>query len=233
MQLRRVLVALMVLAVWFTTPGCAPVPMEGAPELALVEAMAMFEPEIPEHQELTARRRQQAITLGQQVREWEANERMSELSPQQRRLVRQHQSLRQQELDRVGDLVPPAYRQMVVDVAHRFGLDPRLVAAIGTVESQWRPHARGASGDSGLMQIIPPTAAWISRRMGLAAYDLYDPLTNLTMGSWYLQALHKEHGSWDRALAAYNGGPRAASRGSQHPYVRRVMGIYHRQGSYE
>jgi len=56
----------------------------------------------------------------------------------------------------------------------------------------------------------------------MAEYDLFDPYTNLTMGIWYLHVLYDEYGSWDNALAAYNGGPTHAAMGASHPYVRRV-----------
>ncbi len=193
--------------------------------------MGLFEPQIPEYPLLVARRHEQAVARGERVRQWEAAELAYDLSGEKRRQVRQERTTRRQALARVADLVPVGYRQFVLDVASRYDLDPRLIAAVGTVESQWYARARGTSGDSGLMQIIPATAAWISRRMGLSDYDLYDPLTNLSMGAWYLQALQREHGSWDRALAAYNGGPKAAVLGSRHPYVRRVRSVYDRQGS--
>ncbi len=67
--------------------------------------------------------------------------------------------------------------------------------------------------------------------MGLEEYDLYDPVTNLNMGAWYLHVLYLEYGDWTRALAAYNGGPLAAPKAADHPYPPLVMRVYHREHS--
>ena len=201
-RLRRVLVALMVSLVWIASPGCEPRSVEGAPEPAAAKPVAVIEPQIPEFDLLISRRRQDAIERASRVRRWEAEVLAHEPQHMQRRLVHREYLLRRSRLDQVSDLVPPGYRLLVLDVASRFGVDPRLLAAVGTVESQWFARARGRDGDSGLLQILPSTAAWIAGRMGLVDYDLYDPLTILSMGAWYLQALRSKHGSWDRALAA-------------------------------
>lgn len=144
---------------------------------------------------------------------------------------RQEAARKQQVARQIADLVPEKYQMTVVDVAERFDVDPRLVAAIGLVESRWYARALGTHGDSGLMQILPDTAAWIAEHMGLSSYDIYDPVTNLSMGTWYLRTLYDEYGSWDMALAAYNGGPRGAPLGAEHPYTRRVMSVYRQQGT--
>ena len=147
------------------------------------------------------------------------------------RTIRQEVARREAEQRQIADLVPEQYQHLVIDVADRFDLDPRLLAAVGSVESQWYARATGSHGDSGLMQIIPSTANWIAGKMGFETYDIFDPTTNLTMGAWYLRTLYTEYGTWGASLAAYNGGPRAAGAGDAHPYARRVLGAYHRQGS--
>jgi len=126
----------------------------------------------------------------------------------------------------IEDLVPEAFRPMLLATAERFGIDPRMVAAVIVVESEWIPGAKGKHNDLGLMQIIPDTARWIANSLGMGEYDLFDAQTNLTMGTWYLKILFKEYGNWPQALAAYNGGPRAADLGADHPYTKRVMRVY-------
>lgn len=230
-QLLRVLVALTVVMVWFTSPGSEPRLVEGAP-LPELPSVTIAEPEIPEQELLLARRRQEAIDRSSRIQRWEAEQYLQEATAAHRKRVNQEQGERRQQLAQVADLVPPGYRRLVLDVASEYGVEPRLIAAVATVESRWRPTALGAHGDSGIMQIIPSTATWIARRMELSAYDIFDPQTNLMMGAWYLKTLREEYGSWDKALAAYNGGPRAAGLGAEHPYVGRVMHVYQRQGSY-
>lgn len=184
------------------------------------------EPKLPEQELLVANRRQMAMARSQQAAAWSAAEVAHDLAGEQTEQVRRSEAQRRQQLDRIADLVPPEYQQMVLDLSAQYGVDPRLVAAVGYVESRWNPRTVGSHNDTGLMQILPSTAAWIAGRLGWSEYDLFDPWTNLTMGIWYLQALHGEYGSWEKALAAYNGGPRHAHLGAEHPYVGRVMRAY-------
>lgn len=230
--LQRGLAALVVLTVWCAMPGFVLRLVEGAPRPVTVETpVAVLEPQIPEYDLLISRRRQDSIERASRIKQWGAALQGPEATPEHRKRVYREQAHRREQLRQVADLVPRGYRQYVLDVSSRFEVDPRLVAAVGTVESKWHARALGRHGDSGLMQILPGTAAYIARGMGLADYDLFDPLTNLTMGTWYLDSLRRDYGSWDRALAAYNGGPKGAALGDQHPYVVRVMQVYRRQGS--
>lgn len=132
--------------------------------------------------------------------------------------------------ERIEDLVPEEYMAWVVQAGDRFGVDPRLIASVVTIESQWREHLTGTHGDAGLMQILPETGRGIAREMGLDDYDLYDPKTNLMMGTYYLRSLYKEYKTWPKALAAYNGGPRVANQGVNWPYTQWVLRIYEEGG---
>jgi soluble lytic murein transglycosylase-like protein len=130
-------------------------------------------------------------------------------------------------LQLIDDLAPEQYRMLVVETAHRYQLDPRLIAAVITVETKWDPSAVGAHGELGLMQILPSTGAWLAERNGLSTYDLRDPKTSIELGASYLALLVSEYGTPERALAVYNGGPRAADGWETNIYARKVMAIYH------
>lgn len=132
----------------------------------------------------------------------------------------------QAQTELIADLAPEKYRLLVVTTAERYGVDPRLVAAIITVETRWNPDAVGAHGEQGLMQILPSTGQWLAGVMGLAEYQLSDPATSVEMGTFYLAALIREYGSADVALAVYNGGPRAADGWQGNPYRRKVLAAY-------
>ncbi len=86
-------------------------------------------------------------------------------------------------------------------------LDPALVSSLIRAESRFRPAAVSPRGARGLMQLMPDTAAWIAGQTGTSAPDLFDPETNLRLGTWYLHYLLGRFGRLDRALAAYNAGP--------------------------
>ncbi|MFB5083762.1 lytic transglycosylase domain-containing protein [Symbiobacterium thermophilum] len=221
-RLRRDLMALVVFLFIFALNG-----MQGRLEAAGVpQALGPVEPTIPEHDLMLAQRRAEAARRSASLVAREAEEAAADLTAAQRQLARQADAERRRDLERIADLVPPEFRQMVLDLSAQYGVDPRLVAAVGHVESRWNPRTVGTHNDTGLMQILPGTAQWIASRLGWTEYDLFDPWTNLHMGIWYLQALYREYGSWDKALAAYNGGPRQAHLGADHPYVGRVMRVY-------
>lgn len=126
----------------------------------------------------------------------------------------------------IADLAPADFRMLVIAAANRHRVDPRLVAAVITVETHWDPHAVGGHGELGLMQILPSTGAFLAEERGLAEYDLADMETNLDLGAYYLASLTRAYGDPLKALAAYNGGPRAVENWQTNIYVRKVRKHY-------
>ncbi|MDA8335375.1 MAG: lytic transglycosylase domain-containing protein [Peptococcaceae bacterium] len=110
-------------------------------------------------------------------------------------------------------LFPVAYRSFITRYAGENNLDPRLVAAVIKVESDFRPKAVSRRGALGLMQVMPDTGRWAAGKIGLAEFtpeELYDPPTNIKIGSWYLARLQAMFGRTALALAAYNAGDHKA-----------------------
>jgi soluble lytic murein transglycosylase-like protein len=132
----------------------------------------------------------------------------------------------------IADLAPEEFRSPVVAAASRFGLDPRILAAIITVETEWNPRAVGLHGERGLMQILPSTGEYLARKAGLTEYDLADSATNLALGASYIASLLEEYGDLQTALAAYNGGPTAAEHAADNIYARKVLRKYRAQARY-
>lgn len=229
-RLRRGVVTLAALLLVIMMMGWTPSPTVAAPK-GLIPPLLIQEPQIPEYELVQAERRQAALQRVSRIQSWAAQEAAHELSEEHQAQVQSESAVRQERLEGIADLVPESYRQMVLDVAAQYEVDPRLVAAIGRVESRWNPNVVGTHDDTGLMQILPSTAEWIASKMGIEEYDLFDPLTNVTMGTWYLHVLIQEYGSWDQALAAYNGGPRGALLGADHPYVGLIKRFYDYSGS--
>jgi soluble lytic murein transglycosylase-like protein len=128
----------------------------------------------------------------------------------------------------IADLAPEEYRPLVVRAANAFSVDPRLLAAIVTVETEWDRFAVGSHGELGLMQIMPATGEWLAELAGLKEYDLADPTTSLRLGALYMSALLREYGTPEKALAVYNGGPAAAEHWQTNLYARRVLKHYRR-----
>ena len=125
-----------------------------------------------------------------------------------------------------ADALPPAgkpYAAAIDAAARRAGLDPRVVAAVAWSESGFAAGARSGAGATGLMQLMPATAASLG-------VDPTDPVQSLAGGARYLRAQLDRFGRLDLALAAYNAGPGAVTRHGGIPpydetrtYVRRVL----------
>ena len=120
---------------------------------------------------------------------------------------------------------------LIDQIAHAEGLDPALVHAVITQESNYNPNAVSAAGAVGLMQLMPATAA----DYGLNPAERFDPVKNLRAGMRHLKRLQKLFpGQLDLVLAAYNAGQgHVLKYGRQIPpfketqhYVRRVKGYY-------
>ena len=86
--------------------------------------------------------------------------------------------------------------------------------AVIAVESDFDPKARSWAGATGLMQLMPATAA------GLGVKDATDPVANVDGGARYLrQLLDRFDQDLTRALAAYHAGPGAVERAGGVPRI--------------
>ncbi len=97
------------------------------------------------------------------------------------------------------------YVQMVMEEARKQGVPPALADAVAVVESGYNVMARGTSGEVGLMQIMPATAAQLGFSGSIES--LFVPWTNIHYGVAYLaRAWSLSGGSVCRALMKYRAG---------------------------
>lgn len=139
-----------------------------------------------------------------------------------------------------GDTVPagPSKRthsqqevaRLVADEAIRQGVDPNFALAIAEQESRFRQSARSPVGATGVMQLMPGTAA----ELGVNPYDLRG---NIRGGVKYIKKLQGMFGNrYDLIAAGYNAGPhRQSLRNGRIPnipetqdYVKKVSAYYSR-----
>jgi soluble lytic murein transglycosylase len=99
--------------------------------------------------------------------------------------------------------------------AREHGLDDAWLLGLVRQESRFIADARSAAGAQGLMQLMPATARWVARRIGLNGYEprrASEPATNIALGTRYLKFVLDDLGHPVLALAAYNAGPGRARR---------------------
>ena len=97
------------------------------------------------------------------------------------------------------------YGKIISSYAKTYGVPESLAHAVVSVESNYRPNARGSHGEIGLMQIKPGTARMMGYRG--SAKGLYDPETNIKYGMKYLAAAHDlGGGSTCGTILKYNAG---------------------------
>ena len=104
---------------------------------------------------------------------------------------------------------PIRYEDDIEKYAKRNGLDPNLVMALILQESYFDPKARSRVGATGLMQLMPPTARELARRLNIAFADsrLENPAVNVELGTTHLKMLvNLFGGNTYLAVASYNAG---------------------------
>ena len=106
---------------------------------------------------------------------------------------------------------PMPYKSAVMARTAQIGLDPAYVYGLIRQESRFIMDSKSGVGASGLMQVMPATARWTAKKIGLTHYqprDITDRDTNIAIGTGYLKlVLDNFGGSMPLAAAAYNAGP--------------------------
>lgn len=104
-------------------------------------------------------------------------------------------------------------------IARKYGIEPALLQSVCDIESSWRPHVTGDSGNSiGLCQLNPETALrmfpkhWngdlpYPQRVAAMRKLLFNPEANMSIAAIYLRyLLRKYDGDVTLAVFAYNAG---------------------------
>lgn len=134
------------------------------------------------------------------------------------------------ELERVRDYVARRYRvsasaldapiERALASGEQLGIDPLLIVAVMAIESSFNPLAESTVGAQGLMQVIPRFHMdKIGRNAGPNA--LFDPVTNVRVGSLVIKEGLRRYGSMTRALQYYGGALSDPEAG----YARKVLSM--------
>ena len=106
---------------------------------------------------------------------------------------------------------PMPLKETVFRKAKEIQLDPAYVYGLIRQESRFIMDAKSVVGAAGLMQVMPATAKWTAKKIGMTNFQphqITDQEVNVAIGTGYLKlVLDDFDGSMPLAAAAYNAGP--------------------------
>jgi len=114
--------------------------------------------------------------------------------------------------DHLEERFPLAYKETFSRYVSGKDISQSYAMAIARQESAWNPKVRSPVGASGLMQVMPATAAHTVKVFNIPGYSspsqLLDPETNINIGTTYLQSVYQQfENNRIFSSAAYNAGP--------------------------
>ncbi len=108
------------------------------------------------------------------------------------------------------------FREHVEPKTRELHLDQGWVYGLMRQESRFITNAKSVVGAKGLMQLMPKTAQWVAKKIGLKSYhpgSVADTDLNVTLGTNYLKLVLNDLDNHPvLASAAYNAGPGRARR---------------------
>ena len=108
------------------------------------------------------------------------------------------------------------FRDQVTARTREAALDDAWVYGLMRQESRFAVEARSSAGARGLMQLMPTTARWVAKKIGLVSYHpsrVTETETNVILGVNYLKMISSALDNHPvLASAAYNAGPNRAQR---------------------
>lgn len=120
------------------------------------------------------------------------------------------------------------FRENMQAKTRAIGVDEAWVYGLIRQESRFVTIARSGVGASGLMQVMPATAKYVAKKIGMSDFkpaDITDIETNLTLGTSYLKMVFDQHDqSPVLASAGYNAGPSRPSLWKRRLGDRKIEG---------
>ena len=107
-------------------------------------------------------------------------------------------------------LYPKEYSEYIEKYAEEYNIDSLWIYSIVKAESNFQKTAKSRSNAIGLMQIMLSTAKEIGSEINfegnITEEKLYEPETNIQIGTAYFKILLEKYNNYNLALIAYNAG---------------------------
>lgn len=108
---------------------------------------------------------------------------------------------------------PNSVAALLAATAGEYGIEPTLLQALAWQESGWQQGVVSVSGATGVMQVLPDTAAWVASDLVGAPLNIAGSTAdNITAGAALLAWLLEQTGDVDLALACYVQGQGSVAR---------------------
>jgi soluble lytic murein transglycosylase len=109
---------------------------------------------------------------------------------------------------------PSPYREALRENLNKHGLEEAWVYGLMRQESRFATMVKSDAGAVGLMQIMPDTARWVARQIGMKGYRkglIHQVDVNIKLGTYYMKTVFNQFDANPvLASAAYNAGPARA-----------------------
>jgi LysM repeat protein len=123
-----------------------------------------------------------------------------------------------------GPLTREEVGDLIVEVATDYGWNPAWVKALAWQESGWQQSVVSHVGAKGIMQVMPGTGDFVSRRLVGRTLDLDSPRDNVTAGVAFLDYLHDlTGGDIEQTLAGYYQGLASVRRNGMYADTERYI----------
>ena len=126
-------------------------------------------------------------------------------------------------------LFPTPHKDLIFSYAKSNDLDPAFIYGLMRQESRFVTDIKSQVGASGLMQVMPQTAKWTAKKIGLTPFSpdmLKDKETNVAIGTGYMRlVLESFESSYPLTAAAYNAGPSRSRRWREGPELEAAIWV--------
>ncbi|MCJ8297981.1 MAG: transglycosylase SLT domain-containing protein [Pseudomonadales bacterium] len=105
---------------------------------------------------------------------------------------------------------PRSQNALFAELGAAKGIGNTWPVANARQESAYNQYARSPAGARGFMQLMPATAKMTAKKFAIpyrGKDELYDPRTNISLGTAYLGEMMKKFNNQAHSTAAYNAGP--------------------------